>query len=447
MGKLSIFLFVIFLFALSVFSIFNQGAIAITVPFGPVYEIQKFALSLFSIAVGVFITFIFFTIRDTKKFIDNWQFQKKQKQDIRVQDLYSRALNSLLAKNLEAAGEALEEILKEEPDHIDALLRLGDLAAGSEDFQTANARYQRARELEPKRLETLFALDRLMEGAGRWSEALRYLDEILDIDDANLSALYRKREILERQARWDDTVSLQKSILKHEHSEKDRKREQQNLLGYEYEYGRHSLENSQLEKAKKAFKNVLRTEKDFVPAILGLAEVLLQEGEGEESVNILENAFAATESKIVLARLEDLLISIGEPSRLIRIYRSGISRNPNDPVTRFFLGKLFYRLEMIDDAFDTLSGIDTGGASYPELHLLMGNLYVRKKQIEKAVQEFKKAADIKTAFRLPYCCNHCGYRADDWSGRCLDCKNWSTYQFNLDGTCKSEHDVSFRRRP
>lgn len=435
MGKLSIFLFVLFLFALSVFSIFNQGTVSIIIPFGQIYEVQKFALILLSIAVGVFIAFIFFTIRDTKKFIDNWQYQKKQKQEIKVQELYSRALNSLLAKNEDAAKEALEDILKEEPDHIDALLRLGDIAA-AEDFQKANTHYQRARELDPKRIETLFALDSLLEKSGRWSEALRYLDEILDIDDANLTAMYRKREILEKQARWDDVVSLQKSILKREHSDKDKKREHENLIGYEYEYGRHSLENSQLEKAKKAFRNIMRTEKNFVPAILGLAEVLLQEGESEEAINMLENAFAATDSKILLARLEDLLISISEPSRLIRIYRSGISRNPNDPVTKFFLGKLFHRLEMIDDSFDTLSAIDTGGASYPELHLLMGNLYMRKQQLEKAVQEFKKAADIKTAFRLPYCCNHCGYRADDWSGRCPDCRNWSTYQFNLDGTCR-----------
>jgi tetratricopeptide (TPR) repeat protein len=435
MGKTSAVIFILFLAGILAFGFFNQELVNITIPGGQVYMISKFILVLISILIGALITFIFFAIRDTRKFIDNWQYQKKQKQEIKVQELYSRALNSLLAKNEDAAKDALEDILKEEPDHIDALLRLGDIAA-AEDFQKAIVHYQRARELEPKRIETLFSLDSLLEKSGRWSEALRYLDEILDIDDANLTAMYRKREILEKQARWDDVVSLQKSILKREHSEKDKKREHENLIGYEYEYGRHSLENGQLEKAKKAFRNIVRTEKDFVPAILGLAEVLLQEGESEEAINMLENAFAATESKILLARLEDLLISISEPSRLIRIYRSGISRNPNDPVTKFFLGKLFHRLEMIDDSFDTLSGIDTGGASYPELHLLMGNLYMRKRQLEKAVLEFKKAADIKTAFRLPYCCNHCGYRADDWSGRCPDCRNWSTYQFNLDGTCK-----------
>ncbi|MBI5076635.1 MAG: tetratricopeptide repeat protein [Nitrospirae bacterium] len=436
MGKTSAVIFLLFLVGILAFGFFNQEIVNITIPGGQVYMISKFILVLISITIGAFITFIFFAIRDTKKFIDNWQYQKKQKQEIKVQHLYSKALNSLLAKNEDAAKEALEDILKEEPDHIDALLRLGDIASAAEDFQMANTHYQRARELEPKSFETLFALDSLLEKSGRWSEALRYLDEILDIDDANLTAMYRKREILEKQARWDDVVSLQKSILKREHSEKDKKREHENLIGYEYEYGRHSLENSQLEKAKKAFRNIMRTRNDFVPAILGLAEVLLQEGESEEAINLLENAFAATESKILLARLEDLLISISEPSRLIRIYRSAISRKPNDPVTKFFLGKLFHRLEMIDDSFDTLSGIDTGGASYPELHLLMGNLYMRKGQLEKAVQEFKKAADIKTAFRLPYCCNHCGYRADDWSGRCPDCRSWSTYQFNLDGTCK-----------
>src|SRR5208282_2739766 len=108
-----------------------------------------------------------------------------------------------------------------------------------------------------------------------------------------------------------------------------KKREHQNLIGYEYEYGRHSLENNQLEKAKKAFKTVLRIDKDFVPATLGIAEVLLREGESEEAINLLEKGYEQSSSKILLARLEDLLISLGEPSRLISIYKNTILKNPN----------------------------------------------------------------------------------------------------------------------
>ncbi len=437
MGKLSILIFVIFLAALAVFAIHNKEVTTIAIPFSNVYEIPKIALILLSCAIGALAMLVVFAIRDTKKFIDNWQFQKKQKQETKVQELYSRALNFILAHQEDGAKGALEEILAEEPEHIGALLRLGDVYASEEDYQKANSYYQKAKAVNPENVETLFAIESILEKTGRLQDALKCVEDILDIDDANLTAMYRKRDILEKLGRWDELVYLQKAILKHEHTEKDRKREHENLVGYKYEYGRDSLENNQLEKAKKAFKTVLRLDREFIPATLGIAEVMLREGESEEAVNLLEKTYAEAGSKIVLARLEDLLISLGEPSRLISIYKNSISKNPGDPSTKFFLGKLFYRLEMIDDAIETLYGMDTGGALYPELHQLLGNLYLRRNQLGKAVEEFKKGVDLKMSLRLPYCCDSCGFAAAEWSGRCPDCREWGTYRFNLAGVCKA----------
>lgn len=430
-------MFILFLGAVALFAIFNQEATTIKIPFGKTYEIPKIALLLLSSAVGALAMLIIFAIRDTKRFIINRQYQKRQKKEAEIQELYSKALNTLLAHNEGEAKEFLKSVLSKEPEHLDTLLRFGDIAVSEEDFQKAAEYYQRARNLNPQNLETLFSLERLMEKTGRWSDALNYLEEILEIDEENLSALYRKRDIFERQGRWDELVSVQKLILKNEHTERDRNRERQNLVGYKYEYGRHGLESGELEKAKKAFRTVLRLEKDFVPATLGLAEVLLREGEGEEAINLLEKSYEQTSSPIILARLEDLLISLGEPARLIRIYRNSLSKNPQDLVIKFFLGKLFYRLEMVDDAFETLTSIDTGGAVYPELHQLTGNLYMKRHQPDKAVHEFRKALDIKIALRLPYYCKECGFTSHEWSGRCEGCKRWNTLQFSLDSTCKA----------
>jgi lipopolysaccharide biosynthesis regulator YciM len=407
------------------------------VPFGKTYEISKIALLLLSSAVGALAMLIIITIRDAKRFINNWQYQKKQKKEAEVQESYSKALNSLLAQNEDEAKEFLQGVLSKEPEHLDALLRLGDIAVSEEDFQKAAEYYQKSRNLNPQNLETLFSMERLMEKTGRWSDALHYLEEILDIDEENLSALYRKRGIFERQGRWDDLVSVQKLILKNEHTEKEKTRERQNLVGYKYEYGRQSLENGDLEKAKKAFRTVLRLDKDFIPATLGLAEVLLREGENEEAVNLLEKSYEETSSMITLARLEDLLINLGEPARLIRIYKNNLLKHPQDLGIKFFLGKLFYRLEMIDDAFETLLSIDTGSAAYPELHQLMGSLYLKRHQSDKAVQEFRKALAMKVVLKPPYCCRECGHTSPEWSGRCNSCKKWNTYQFNLDSTCKT----------
>ncbi|MBM4140470.1 MAG: tetratricopeptide repeat protein [Nitrospira sp.] len=434
MGKLYVAIFILLLGVIALFAMFNQESTTINIPFGMTYEISTIGLILLSGIVGALTMLIIFAIRDLKRFIDNWQYQKKQKREAEVQGVYSKALNSLLAHNEDEAKELLKGVLSKEPEHLDALLRLGDIAVTEEDFQKAGEYYQQARDISPRNLETLFALERLMEKTGRWSDALHYVDEILDIDDENLSALYKKRDILERQERWDELVLIQKIILKNEHAEKDKNRERQDLIGYKYEYGRKSLENGELEKAKKAFRTVLRIDKDFVPATLGLAEVLLREGESEEAINNLEKSYEQTSSMIVLARLEDLLINLGEPGRLIRIYKNSLSRSPQDPVIKLFLGKLYYRLEMVDDAFETLASIDTGGADYPELHQLMGSLYMKRNQPEEAVYEFRKALDLKMALRLLYCCKECGYISLEWSGRCADCKKWNTFQFDLDGT-------------
>jgi len=433
MSKVSIFIFVLFIAALAVFAIFNQEVTTIKIPFGKTYETPTIALVLLSGAVGALVMLLVFVVRDTKRFLDSWQYQKKQKKEAKAQELYSKAVNYLQAHhNQNDAKELLKEVLTEEPEHLNAMLQLGDIAFSEDDFQGAREYYQTAWDLNPQSLEALFALERLMERTGRWPDTLRYIEEILEIDEGNLSALYKKRDIVERLDRWDDLIFVQKAIFKNEHTEKDRNRERQNLVGYKYEYGRHSLENGELEKAKKAFRTVLRLEKDFIPATIGLAEVLLREGETEEAINLLEKSYEQTSSMIVLSRLEDLLINVGEPVRLLRIYKNSLSKNPQNPLMKFLLGKLYYRLEMIDDAFETLTSIDTGGAAYPDLHQLMGKLYIKRNQIDRAVYEFKRALDIyKPVFSLSYRCKDCGYTSSEWSGRCTNCKKWSTYQFDL----------------
>jgi tetratricopeptide (TPR) repeat protein len=433
MSKLLVFIFVLFLAVLALFAIHNQKSTTVTIPFGSAYETPTIALILLSFAIGALTMLFVFVVRDTKRYVNNLQLQKKQKRNAKIQELYSKALNHLFAHhNLPEAKELFTEVLAEDPEHLNALLQLGDIALSEDDFQTARENYQRAGDLNPRNIEVLFSLERLMEKTGRWPNALRYIEEILEIDDKNLSALYKKRDILEKLEKWDDLVFVQKTILKNEHTEKDKNRERQNLVGYKYEYGRYSLENGDLEKAKKAFRTVLRLEKDFIPATLGLAEVLLREGENEEAINLLEKNYEQTSSMIVLLRLEDLLISVGEPLRLIRIYKNNILKNPQDPVIKFFLGRLHYRLEMIDDAFEIMTSIDTGGAVYPEMHQLLGNLYIKRNQIEKAVQEYKKALESNVcAFSLSYKCSHCGHTSPEWSGRCTCCQKWSTYLLNL----------------
>lgn len=436
MGKFALLVFVLFLVALGYFALLNTETITVKIMPKTVYETPKIALILLSSAFGAAVMLFYFFIRDTKRFIDNRQFQRRQKAALKVQELYSKGLNAILADSEEEARAALEGILQEEPNHLDALLRLGDITAGNEDYARATAYYRRAKEVQPQNLEVLFSLVRVMEKAGHETDARMYLEEILEADPDNLAALHAKRSLLEKREEWDELIYLQKGIIKEAHNEKDRQREQESLLGYQYEQGRHSLENGEYEKAKKTFRVILRLDRDFIPAYLGLAEVMLREGESEEAVDFLEKGFEQTASPIILARIEDLLISLGDPARLIRLYQSALAKAPQDQTLRFFLGKLYYRLEMLDDAFDTLRALESSGAPYPELYQLLGNIYARRQQWDTAFEEYRKVIDLRKPFRLPYCCDNCGYSSKEWSGRCPNCRSWNAFRFNLHGACK-----------
>ncbi|MFO0754002.1 MAG: tetratricopeptide repeat protein [Thermodesulfovibrionales bacterium] len=437
MGKLSILVFLLFLAALGLVSMENQEMITVKVPFGSLYTVPKVVLILLSTIAGALVVLMISFIRDTKRIIDNLQSQKRQKREARIDAYYSKALNSLLGNKQEDAKEALTEVLKEEPEHVDALLRLGDIALDKNEYAVALDYYKKARDIGPTNLRALLSMAKVMERMMRDGDALRYLDDILDIDAENLTALYRRRVLLEKKEKWDDLLSLQKSVIKLVGNDKDKAQEECLLLGYKYEYARSSLESGHLEKAEKAFRTLLKMDCSFLPAYLGITEVMISKGETEETINFLEKSYEQLNSMILLARLEDLLISVGEPGRLIRFYRNAIARTPEDNRLKFLLGKLYYRLEMVDDAIDTLSSIDTGSFAPHEFYSLRGELYMKRNQVSRALEEFRRACGIRQASLLPYCCSQCGYRSPDWSGRCTECSEWNTFRLDLYGTCKA----------
>ncbi len=437
MSKLAILVFLIFLSVLGFFALENKDMVIIKVPFGTLYEMPKIALILMSTIAGALVIMIVSFIRDTKRMIDNLQYQKRQKKEARIHTYYSKALNAILGDKEEEAKEALGDILKEDPEHIDALLRLGDIALKNADHKTAFDYYKKTWEINSSDIRVLLSIETVVERMGRFDDAMKYLDEILDIDAENLTALYRKRTLLEMREKWDELLSLQKSVIKLEQSGKDREREERTLLGYRYEYARASLENGELEKAEKAFRALMKMDSGFLSAYLGAAEVMLTKGEIEEAINFLEKGFEQLNSIILLARLEDLLISVGEPGRLIRFYKNALARSPQDNGLKFLLGKLYYRLEMVDDALEILNSIDTGSFSPPELYSLRGELYMKRQQESKAIEEYRRACGIRSVVNVPYCCSMCGFKSVDWSGRCLGCHEWNTYKLDLYGTCKT----------
>jgi lipopolysaccharide biosynthesis regulator YciM len=438
MIKFAVLLFIIFVAALGYLAILNNDAVTVKITEQQSYELPKIALILLSSALGALSILALVIIRDTRRYFGTWQELRNEKKELKVQGFYSKGLDAFFGGKYDEAVEFLTRCLGESPRHVNAMLRRGDIAFHTGDYITAKDYYIKAKDIRPQSVEALFSIEKVFETEKQWKEALRYLDNILEIDEGNPNALYRKREIYEINKNWESVLDIQHHIMKSNIPEKEKEREEKNILGYKYELGQYYLENNEIDKAKKVLKNIIKADHGFAAAYLALAETYLRDNDVKEAEKVLLKGYEETNAIVFLIRLEDFFIDIGEPGKIIDIYQNEIPKKPKEPKLEFLLAKLYYRLEMIDYAFETVMRIDTASADYPDLHTLRGNIYERREEHNRASEEFKKALvkPEKPLITTSFCCTHCNFNSTEWMGRCVNCKQWNTFSLDLSGACK-----------
>jgi lipopolysaccharide biosynthesis regulator YciM len=413
----------------------NQGIIAVNLLPSKSYEISKSTFFLLSMAFGAGLVFLVYLLRDVRRFLSGLRVQREQKKRLKIQDLYTKGLNSLLAKRNPEAISFFQKVLAIDPNHVDTLLRMGISQLREKNPQEAILLHQKALSLDDDNQEVMFSLATDYEDVKRYDDALGMYQNILSKDSSNLTALIKMRDLYQKLNYWDNLYETQRKLVASPLTASEQEVEHRRLVGFKYELGRSLLEAGDLERGKKIFRGVIKLDKDFIPAYLGLGEIYLDEGKVKDAAELWEKAYKMTSSVLLLYRLEDLYLKQGEPGKAIELYTQAVSWKPQDIMIKFFLGKLFYRLEMIDEAFDILSTVDWGDKEFRDVHKLLGNIYLRRGSLGLAASEFKKALGFKKQIIIPYVCSNCDLRTVDWSGRCPNCGRWNTFGVNLEKNC------------
>ena len=411
---------------------FNQETITVNLSPSKSVELATSSFFLISLLAGASLVFLLYLTRDIRRFLRSIGVQQEQKRRAKVQELYTKGLNALLAKRNPDALIYFQRVLNVDPNHVDTLLRMGITQLREKNAQEAIRLHLKAWNLDRHNQEVMFSLAADYEETKRFDEAIKMYREILGKDHSNISALIRLRDLYHRLNQWEELSEVQARLLSNPLGAQEMEVEHRKLIGFKYELGRSYLEAGALEKAKKVFRGVIKLDKDFVPAYLGLGEVYHEEGKTREAGELWEKSYKLTSSVLLLHRLEDLYLKQGEPGKAIEIYQHAVTWKPQDTTLKFFLGKLYYRLEMVDEAFDTLTSVDWGDHEYPDVHKLLGNIYLRRGSLGLATSEFKKALRFRKQVIVPYFCSNCNYHTTDWSGRCPNCGKWNTFGVNLE---------------
>jgi lipopolysaccharide biosynthesis regulator YciM len=426
-----IFLFlVIFLLVISFvgyLAYLNPGDVNFYLKPGTSIQIPMTALVLLSMSFGGFMVILAAGYIETRRWMTSWGVSRQKKRDHRIAELLHKGLGTRASGRNEDAIGLFQKVLQIDAHHVPAMIALGDLYRSQGNLQEALRLHQAAQNVEPNNIEVLLSLAEDFSASKRTEEAVLVLENVLKIDSEGVTAYVRLRDIYVESGQWTKAHEVQERIVKADHSREEQETHQMWLLGIKYELGRKMVDKGRYDHARQHFRACVKLNKDYIPAHVGLGEALLAEGKKDEAAKLWGDSYRVTGNMILLHHLEELYLSTGQPSRILNFYHTAVQRDPGNIVLQFYLGKLYYRLEMVDEAMDILASIDMGGSQISDIHKLMGNLFLQKGDLAASVEEFKRALNFKKRLLIPYFCPVCDYHTSQWSGRCPRCQKWNTF--------------------
>ena len=409
----------------ALFSEFNPDPITLRLSKQSSLKILPVTLVLVCLGVGALAVTLLVWMREIRAVILNWQHSRRRKRDEKVESYYADGVLASLSRRTAEAIALLQKVLALEPNHLRALMSLGNIFRKEKHYNEAIRLHRLARHLDEGNLEILFALARDLEEAKRTEETIQALEDALRIDPNNPTALYRIRDIHLRNGTWMQAHAIQERLLKAGLPDRELRQETQIMTGLKYEVGRVYMERGDREQARRYFKDAIKLDKGFLPARIGFGHTLIGEGKLRQAAESWEKSYVKTANPIFLQHLEDLYLEMGEPGEMIRIYHDALGRANMDPTVKLALGKLYYRLEMIDDAFELLSTLEGIYDPTGDLHKIMATLYIRKGNSEGALMEIQEALGGTRLRSMAFQCTACHQQSREWSGRCQGCGRWN----------------------
>lgn len=403
---------------------FNPSRVRITLTQSVSYDVPLMALVVGAFLAGAGLAVFFTLMRDLGRSYRGFQLVRRVRRAEGLGEIYHRGVDAQLAGKPETATAAYRELLSREPDHQDAHLRLGELARARGDYRSAVDHHLRALRFE-ERADALLALAQDYERAGQAGEALAVYRRILERDPDHRVALRAIRDLAVSGKQWAQALEAQEALVRLSSAE-ERPAELQWCAGIHYEIGKGFLAEEKIQEALSHFRESLKSDRAFLPAYLAMGHAYEHSGDRREAIRTWERGVEMVPALPLLHPLEQAYRAEGRPTRMIALYQDAIARAPHNLAPALALGRVFFELEMLDEAADQFQKVEVTAPDLPQLHAYLGAVFEKRGQTQEAFQEYRRALDLLQGFEWPHTCSACGARHPRWHDRCPSCGRWNS---------------------
>jgi lipopolysaccharide biosynthesis regulator YciM len=390
-------------------------------------------------------------VRSLRQDLSRRRERRRLREAESLEQRYRRAVDFQTDGQWAKAASELEILLTERPEDYATLLRYGEVLRRQGKKQEALEVHRRASVLYPQAVALLYQLAEDYQALGEEQVAHEIRNRILrDFPGQGLQVMRRRRDRAmdagdwEEAVRWHDRVE---QLLRDTGDAAALDREAGTALGLTYQRGVALLEQDRPAEGAEVFRRILESEPRFIPAGIMRGEAELLRDDEAAALAAWQEGFRVTGSPVFLKRIEDYFIEVEDPARVIEILRRLIAESDNDLLPRFFLGRLYYRLEMHDEALKMLRGVGERLDPSPTYHYLLGRLRQRRGDLAGAVDDYLVCLKGLGVSHATFVCRNCGLQLAEWHDRCDRCGSWSSVDFDLEEEQLSPEELGLAERP
>ena len=406
----------------------NKDTLDSQIVFGHGLHIPVWFALLLASGVSMLVPLLFGVLRDLRRMLRDFSVRRQARSRQEAEELYLRGVESMLNGREERALEHFNEVLAIDPNHFEALLKGGEVLRGLRRYAEAIEFHRRAARVKEDDLHPLYSLVSDYEESGAPENAKAVLNRIIELNPKRSLAASRKyRAICISEGAWEKAWEIQKRIEDQlSDMGRSRKAEKKYHLGIRYMLAQSLLQGGKARDAVGTLRRLVGMEPGFVPAPLALGRALLALRQPEEAVEVWEKAYEATGHPIFLSTIEDHYLGQEQPRRAIEALKAAIWKSKKDIIPRFFLGKLYYRLEMIDEALQQFSQMKGRVTYFPALHYYLAKIMERQGNMREALTELELVLRQAEVLKVEYVCATCSRKHPAWVDYCERCGEWNS---------------------
>lgn len=186
-----------------------------------------------------------------------------------------------------------------------------------------------------------------------------------------------------------------------------------------------------LKKRIDGIQKILKERPKSVPANVVLGDAYMEQGTVDKAFRIYEQAFFETGHPVFLDRLDNHRMARELPEEAIGFYRQALVKQ-DTPLLKFRLGRLYAKLEMLDEALDILTPLAGKLGKEPAYLTTMAELEIRRHRLDDAVDHLHAVIHADDVIHDGYRCDVCAHEQRHWQQRCEKCDAWNRLTAILD---------------